>query len=259
MKLSIIIPAYNEESYIEQTLKNVLAADTCGWQKEIIIVNDGSTDSTSRILKRIESKHRQSSQIESNSTTKSDLASRILQTSRESTSKSASIRIINKRKNEGKGSAIKKGFKVSTGDLLLIQDADFEYSPADYPKLIKPFFKKNIQVVYGSRHLKKNQYSSLTYYLGGVLVDKIISFVLGANITDAITGSKVLRRKVYNKIKPLESKGFEIEAELTAKIVKAGIVPYEVPIIYKPRTHKEGKNIKWHHAFNILRALFKYS
>ncbi|MFV1917573.1 MAG: glycosyltransferase family 2 protein [Patescibacteria group bacterium] len=234
--LSIIIPCFNESKTIKNLIDQISQANSLGLKKEIIIVDDGSDDDTPEILKKIEKKYLGNT-----------------------ASKSIILRAIYKKKNQGKGSALKKGFEKASGDILLIQDADLEYSPKDYPKILKPILENKAKVVYGSRHLSKNQYFSLFYYLGGLFLDKTISFILRTNLTDAITGSKTMTREVYDKIKPLETDDFGIEVELTAKIVKHGYKPYEVAASYKPRGHEEGKNIRWHHGFTILRTLLKYS
>jgi len=132
----------------------------------------------------------------------------------------------------------------------------FYYASLDKAKAFEFSFSKKTQVVFGSRRLNKNnKYSTRMYYWGGVLLDTIISKVLKIHVTDAITGSKIFTREVYEKIKPIESKGFEVEAEITAKIIKKGFKLTEVPITYTPRTVKEGKNIRWHHGFIILKTL----
>lgn len=225
MKLSIIIPAYNCEQRIEKLVQKIKDVRLKGVTKEIIVVNDCSKDNTAKVLEKLNG-----------------------------------IIAINHKKNTGKGGAVKSGLKKATGDILFIQDDDFEYDPNEIPKLIQPILEKKHKAVFGSRRLNKNnKYSSPVYYFGGVLIDRIISVILQTKLTDAITGSKVFTREVYNKIKPIETNGFEIEAELSAKIVRSNIKPYEIPITYSPRTMEQGKNIRWHHAFPILQALIKYS
>ena len=225
MKLSIIIPAYNSGQKIIKLINKIKKISFPGITKEIIVVDDCSTDNTYQILKD-----------------------------------TADIILIHHKVNTGKGGAVRSGLKKATGDILCIQDDDLEYDPLEIPLLLKPILEGKTKVVFGSRRLNKNnQYSSFLYYFGGMMIDSFISFVLQANLTDAITGSKIFTREVYNKIKPLETNGFDIEAEITVKAVKRGFRPLEIPISYNPRTHKEGKNIRWHHAFPILKALFKYS
>lgn len=196
-----------------------------GLTKEVIVVDDCSKDDTHQRLKKIKW-----------------------------------IKLVHHKRNTGKGGAVRTGFRKATGDIFLIQDDDLEYNPEDIPNLINPILKNKAKVVFGSRRLNRdNTYSSYLYFAGGVLVNKIISLLLGTKISDAITGSKVFTREIYDIMKPIETNGFEIEAEITAKIVKAGIAPYEVPITYTPRTHRDGKNIRWHHAFPLIKTVLKYA
>lgn len=225
MKLSIIIPAYNSGQKIIKLINKLKKISLHGITKEIIVVDDCSTDNTYQILKN-----------------------------------TAGIILIHHKINIGKGGAVRSGLEKATGDILCIQDDDLEYDPLEIPRLLKPILEGKTKVVFGSRRLNKsNQYSSFLYYVGGVMIDSFISFVLQTKLTDAITGAKVFTREVYNKIRPIETNGFDIEAEITVKAVRAGFKPFEIPISYNPRTHKEGKNIRWHHALPILKALFKYS
>ncbi len=225
MKLSIIIPSYNNSQRLTSLLKEIKKIKVPKVEKEIIIVNDAS-----------------------------------LGTSYERIKKMKGIIYVYHKKNTGKGGALRTGFKKATGDILLIQDDDLEYSCDNIPVLLEPILNNSSDVVYGSRRLnKKNKYSSQTYFLGGVFINTLFRIILRRNLTDSITGAKVMTRRVYNKIKPIETNGFEIEAELTAKIVRAGFKVREVPIAYLPRSHKEGKNIRWHHAFKLITALWKYS
>lgn len=223
--LSVIIPAYNSGYRIETLLKKLKQLSLEGLQKEIIVVDDASKTDTAERLKKI-----------------------------------SGITLIRHKINTGKGGAIKTGIEHSKGEIILLQDDDMEYDPEDIPKLIAPILSGKAQIVFGSRRLnKKNEYSSFLYYAGGVFVDFIISLVLHSGTTDAITGSKAFTRTIYNRIKPITSKGFEIEAEIAAKIIRAGFHPLEIPISYNPRTHQEGKNIRWHHAYPIFKTLIKYA
>lgn len=225
MKLSIIIPAYNCESTITELLNRIDKLSIKGVTIETIVIDDGSKDATYSILK-----------------------------------KRRKIRLFHHIKNQGKGSAVRTGLENSTGDILFLQDADLEYDPREIPLLIKPIIEKRAEAVFSSRRLnKENLYSSRLYKWGGAFIDELINLVLGTSISDASSGSKAFTRNVYNKIKPLEARGFDIEAEITAKMTRRGIKPLEQSISYYPRTHKQGKNIRWYHAFFILKSLLKYS
>lgn len=224
MKLSIIIPSYNSGKRLITLLEKLQKIKINGFTKEIIVINDASTDPVYSKVK-----------------------------------KSNNIIYIEHKKNTGKGGAVMTGFEKATGDVLLIQDDDLEYDPSDIPILLAPIIAKKTRIVFGSRRLnRKNIYSSKKYLWGGILVNLIISVVLRRRLTDPITGYKALTRNVYNKLKPIESKGFEVEAELTAKAVRERLSIIEVPIRYSPRTHQEGKNIRWYHGFKIILALLKY-
>lgn len=225
MTLSIIVPAYNSGDKIEKLIKRIKNVNFGKLETEIIVVNDASPDNTYEVLKKINE-----------------------------------ITLLSHKINTGKGGAVATGLKRAKGDILFIQDDDLEYDPKDIPKIIKPILEQKSEVVYGSRRLnKKNSYSSPLYLWGGVFVDTIISLIIRYPLTDAITGSKAFTRNVYDAIKPIETEGFDIEAEITAKIVKAGYKPKEIAITYSPRNHKQGKNIHWHHAFAIFFAAIKYS
>lgn len=224
MLLSIIIPTYNSRGRVIEVIKKINKVNFKPLNVEVIVVDDASID---RSTSKLKSKN--------------------------------NLMIIRHKKNQGKGGAVKTGLTKANGDIFFIQDDDMEYDPFDIPKILKPILNKKYEVVYGSRRLnKKNTYSSMLYYIGGVVIDTTIKIILTKNITDAITGSKAFTKNVYNAIKPLETKGFEIEAEITAKIIKKGFKIHEVPITYSPRTHQEGKNIRWHHAFPLFKALIIY-
>lgn len=229
MKLSIIIPVYNEEKTIILLLKNLLKISIPGYQKEIIIVNDGSTDKTKSLIKNFLIKRRD-------------------------------IILINEKKNKGKGTAVKIGLNRASGDLMLIQDADLEYPPSNIPLLLKALNEKNLEIVYGSRRLnKKNKYSSHLYFFGGVFINTIITLITRKKITDSISGTKLFTKRVLAKIKPIEAKGFDIDVEITAKAVKKGFEIAEIPIKYFPRTHSQGKKIRWYHIFKIIKTLIKHT
>jgi len=232
--LSIVIPAYNEEGFIEKTIEKVLSADSLGLKKEIIIVDDGSTDSTSSILKKIEKKNKRNN-----------------------------LKIILKKKNEGKGSAIRDGFKKTSGDIVLVQDADLEYNPDDYPLLLKPFLRGEADVVYGSRLSSSAPHRVLYFwhYVVNKSLTTLSNIFTGLNLTDMETGYKVFRGELIRKLaNRLESNRFGFEPEITARISKVkGIKIYEVGISYSGRTYEEGKKISWKDGVQALYLIIKYN
>jgi len=227
--VSIIIPVYNEEKYITKTIAEVLKANTIGFKKEIIIVDDGSTDKTALKIKALRLK----------------------------------VKKIFKKTNQGKGAAIKSGLKLAKGEIILIQDADLEYNPKDYPYLLKPFQNKKTDVIYGSRTLGMrkfhNSYSGLIFYIGGQIVTIAVNLVYGTNLTDQPTGYKVFRRKYIKDLlnKSLDN-GFSYEVGMTALFVKKGATIKEVPISYKPRHIDQGKKINFFDFLESLYATIKY-
>lgn len=235
-KLSIILPVFNEEAFIVEAIEKVISADSRGLTKEIIIVDDGSTDDTTKILRKF---------------------------LRKSVNKSAKIRVIFKKKNEGKGAAVKDGFLKSTGDIVLVQDADMEYSPDDYPLLLEPFLTHNADVVYGSRFISDRPHRVLYFwhYLGNVFLTTLSNIFTNLNLTDMETGFKVVRGDLIRKIaKKLKSNRFGFEPEITARISKIkDIKIYEVGISYWGRTYKEGKKIGWKDGFPALWAIVKFN
>lgn len=223
MKVTVIIPSYNEAKTLPITIKKVLSQKT-PYEKELIVVDDGSTDQTAKIKSRLK--------------------------------KAKNSKWITNRQNLGKGASIRRAIKIATGDLILIQDADLEYSPSDYPRLLKPFGKKNVKVVYGSRVLGNNPISHWTFNLGGRLLTLMTNLLYGTKITDEPTGYKVFRKEILNRF-GLQSRKFEFCPELTAKIAKAGIAIVEVPISYNPRPISQ-KKIKWHDGISAIFYLLKY-
>lgn len=209
-KLSIIIPVFNEEKTISLVLNTVLQQNTPGWQKEIIVVNDGSKDNSKDIIEKF----------------------------------LPNIKIVEHQTNYGKGSAINSGLKLASGELIIIQDADLEYNPADWNIMLQEF-EQNPQVsaIYGSRNLVKNR-GGYFYYIWGVnFINWLINLLFKSQITDSYTCYKLIRSEVFKNLN-IKSTGFELEAEITCKILKAKGIIKEVPISYKPRTFLEGKHIR---------------
>jgi len=223
-KLSIIIPVYNEEKTIAEVINRVLNVQLKNIEKEIIIVDDFSTDNTREILKKI-----------NNNKTK----------------------ILYHAKNMGKGSAIRTALKYVTGDIILIQDADLEYKPEEHPKLIKPILDKKTKIVYGSRFTKQHKPRYLFYYMGNLILTFITNLLYNSNITDMETCYKVFTKDVIKNLK-LKAKRFDFEPEITAKILKKHYKIYEVPISYKCRAVKEGKKITWKDGIKAIYYLMKY-
>lgn len=222
-KISIVIPVYNEKNTILEVIKRVEAADTLGLEKEVILVDDGSTDGTTAIIKGLEARYA----------------------------------ILCHPRNQGKGAALKTGFKRASGDIVLIQDADLENNPKEYPNLLKPILENRAGVVFGSRHLTKNPRPNLSYYLGNKLTNLILNVLYGSNITDLWTGYKVFKADIIKDMR-LESNRFDIEPEITVKLLRGGNKILEVPIDYFPRTHKEGKKIRPKDGLIAIWKILKY-
>lgn len=226
-KLSVIIPVYNEEKTIKAVIEKVKKAKLKNISKEIIVVDDCSKDSTGKILKGIND---------------------------------TSLKIFFHNKNMGKGAAIKTGLKNSTGSIILIQDADLEYNPDNYKRLVKPILEDNAKVVYGSRlsairRNKKNMYK--LHYIGNLFLTLLTNLLYGAKITDMETGYKVFSREVLKDIN-LKANRFDFEPEITAKILKKGYKIYEVPISFVGRKFEEGKKITWRDGIKAAYYLLKY-
>ncbi|MBU0580597.1 MAG: glycosyltransferase family 2 protein [Candidatus Margulisbacteria bacterium] len=225
MKLSIIIPVYNEEKTIKRVIDLIKKVNIGVVKKEIILVDDGSKDNTLMVAQKLKS-----------------------------------IKLIGHNKNKGKGAAIRTGIKYATGDIILIQDADLEYDPEDYLALIKPIIEGKAKVVYGSRRLKKEnkQHSGFSFYVGGVALTVIANLLYpNLHITDEPTCYKVFKSDILKSIN-LKCNRFEFCPEVTAKVAKKKIKIHEVPISYYPRTAKEGKKIKWKDGVEAVWALLKY-
>ncbi|MDP3769557.1 MAG: glycosyltransferase family 2 protein [Candidatus Sungbacteria bacterium] len=214
MKLSIIIPVYNEKRTIAELLGRVSAAPVQNYIKEIILVNDGSNDGSKEVLPGLAAMH--------------------------------NARLISHRTNKGKGAAIRTALSYTTGDLVLIQDADLEYDPADYEKLLAAQ-STDTPVVYGSRNLGKTNRGYSHYVLGAALLTRMTNLLFGAKLTDMYTCYKLFPRAMLNNL-VLRQNGFSFEAEVTAKILKKHIPIVEVPIHYYPRSFSQGKKIRFSDA-----------
>ena len=227
MKLSIIIPAYNEEKTILKVISRVKNAKLGNIKKEVIVVDDFSTDGTKRVLSKLKNK---------------------------------GMKIFFHEKNQGKGAAIRTALKHATGDVILIQDADLEYDPKEYKKLIKPIIEGKAKVVYGSRFesIRKNlEKMYKLHYFGNLFLTVMTNILYGAKITDMETGYKVFRKEVIEGIK-LRARRFDFEPEITAKILKKGYKIMEVPIDFMGRKFSEGKKITWKDGVKALYYLLKY-
>ncbi|NQU17548.1 MAG: glycosyltransferase family 2 protein [Candidatus Saganbacteria bacterium] len=222
MKLSIIMPVYNEKMTLSKIVERVMAVDL---DKELIIIDDCSTDGTRELFKQYQ--------------------------------KDTNIEVILQTNNQGKGAAIRAGIKKATGDYIIIQDADLEYDPNDYLKLINPIIEKKTDVVYGSRFLGDHKFSSITHFWGNKLLTLLTSALYGAKLTDMETCYKLIPAKFMKGLK-LNANRFDFEPEITAKILKQGLRIVEVPISYKGREFSEGKKISWKDGFAAIGTLLKY-
>ncbi len=222
--LSVIIPVYNECPTIEQVIRSVLAVDL---KKEIIVVDDGSTDGTGERLRGL--------------------------------AQTVAFRLIVHEKNRGKGAAIRSGVASTRGALIIIQDADLEYDPNEYPKLVRPILEGKADVVFGSRF--RGETGRVLYFwhsVGNRLLTLISNILTDLNLSDMETGYKVFKRSVLSAIR-LTSERFGFEPEVTAKVARMGCVVYEVPISYSGRTYREGKKIGWRDGLAALWHLLRYN
>lgn len=240
-RLSVIVPVYNEVQNLQTLVAKVLAVPI---DKEVIVVDDGSTDGTSELRDRV-------------------------------LAMGPNIQWVTHAKNQGKGAGIRTGLKTATGEILIIQDADLEYNPADFVPILAKFDDPDVHVVYGSRFENVNRVLFIWHwfcnrFLGahyeirylhhflGILALNLLSNVLyGARITDEATCYKAFRREVLDRFE-LKCTGFEFCPEVTAKVRKAGYTITEVPITYHPRSKNEGKKLNWRHGFGAIYTLVKY-
>ncbi len=223
--VSIIIPVYNEQKTVLEIIEKVRKAETLGLKKEIILVDDGSSDGTQDMLKRINN-----------------------------------AKVFFHEINKGKGAAVKTGLQHASGDIILIQDADLEYDPCNYEKLLSPILNDKADVVYGSRFSHGRMFTKNMYYshcIGNMLLTNITNLLYSSNLKDMETCYKVMRKEIVQNIS-LKSMRFDIEPELTAKILKKGITIKEVPISFVPRGFSEGKKINWKDGFIAAWKLLRY-
>jgi glycosyltransferase involved in cell wall biosynthesis len=226
MKLSVVMPVYNEQATLREVVARVLAVPV---DLELICVDDGSRDGSREILAELAAAHPQ-------------------------------IRVSLQPKNTGKGAALRLGIQQATGDFVLIQDADLEYDPADYPALLGPLVQGKADVVYGSRFLGSGPHRVLYYWhsVGNWLLTILSNALTNMNMTDMETCYKVFRREILQAI-PIEEDRFGFEPEITVKIAKRRLRVYEVGISYWGRTYEEGKKIGWKDGFRALWCLLKYT
>ena len=221
--LSVVMPVFNERHTVNEIIGRVLAVPL---RIELVVVDDGSSDGTSEILVELQKQH--------------------------------GFKLVVQTENQGKGAALQRGFEEVTGDLVVIQDADLEYSPEEYPDLIKLICEGRADVVYGSRFLGRHRAFMFTHYFGNRVLTLITNILYNTMLSDMETCYKVMRTSVLRSM-TLKSKGFGIEPELTAKIFKRGYRVYEVPITYDGRGYGEGKKITWMDGIAAIYHIIRYN
>lgn len=221
--LTVIVPVYNERNTVVEVLRRIRAVELAV-PKEIIVVDDGSTDGTAKVLSALED---------------------------------STVRIIRHAENRGKGAAIRSGLEKANGDLVLIQDADLEYDPDDWPRLLDPVLKGKARVVYGSRFTGERKNVRLSSWVGNRLLALATDLLFGTTLSDIETCSKLLDRTVLDGM-VIESDGFEFEPEITAKLLRRGVRIYEVPISYAAREPSEGQKFEWRDGVRAILSLVRY-
>lgn len=236
MLLSIVMPVYNEEAFLREIISRVQAVDLGDLERELVIVDDCSSDASPQIL-----------------------AGLVGQTSVNDSAKpfERPIRMERHAYNQGKGAALRTGFALAKGDLVLIQDADLEYDPEDYPKLLKPVLRGKSQVVYGSRFTGERRNMFFHHWVGNKFLTLLTNILYNTTLSDMETCYKLFTRQALEGL-IIRSDRFNFEPEITAKILKKGIRIYEVPISYTGREFDEGKKITWRDGLVALWALVKF-
>lgn len=224
--ISIVVPVYNEQKTLRKIIDRIVQSDTLGLKKEIIVVDDGSSDKTPEILAKLSKKK---------------------------------VKVYYQPANMGKGAALRHGFYMATGDIVLVQDADLEYNPQDYPVLIEPFLKGTTKVVYGSRMIGpgKVKHGGWFFYIGGLFINWLTNALYNLRLTDEATGYKVFDTEILNSI-PLVCNRFDFCPEITAKLAKRNIPIYEVSISYTGRKVAQGKKINWKDGIHAVWTLLKF-
>ena len=220
--LSVVMPVYNESATLEEMVERVIAVPL---RKELIAVDDASSDGSREILARLSQKH--------------------------------GFRVLLQDRNRGKGAAVRKGISEAKGDIIVMQDADLEYSPEEFPELIDLIVKGKADAVFGSRFLGRHRCFLFTHYLANLFLNLVTNVLYNTTMTDMETCHKAVRADLLKSL-PLRSDRFGIEPEITAKLFKRGARVYEVPITYEGRDYAEGKKITWRDGFPALWALVKY-
>jgi glycosyltransferase involved in cell wall biosynthesis len=224
-KLSVIVPVYNERNTLVEILRRMRAVELPdGVEREIIIVDDGSDDGTRDVLKQL-----------SDST----------------------VRVVMHDMNQGKGAAVRTGLETATGDYVLIQDADLEYDPEDWPRLMHPVLRGRARVVYGSRFTGERRNMLFLHWIGNRFLSLVTNVLYNTTLSDMETCYKLVDKQLFDGMR-LQADAFDIEPEITAKILKRGVRIYEVPISYMGREFDEGKKITWRDGFAALWTLVKF-
>ena len=224
--LSIIIPVLNEDRFISDVVNSVENLEISGVDKEVIIIDDGSTDSTHSVAEKLAKRW-------------------------------SNIKLLRNKKNRGKGYSVRRGIRESSGDVIIIQDADLEYNPEDIPKVVEPILRGDADVVYGSRFLRRHKPGYTLFYIGNLLLSFMTGLLYGASVSDMETCYKAFSRQVADNIK-LKANRFDFEPEITAKILKQGFAIEEVPIKYAGRSFNEGKKITVWDGIIALWSIIRY-
>ena len=224
-KLSVVVPVYNERNTLPEIIRRVRTVEIPdGIEREVIVVDDGSTDGTRDVLRQLGD---------------------------------STVRVVLHERNQGKGAALRTGFALATGDYVLVQDADLEYDPNDWPKLFAPVLAGKARVVYGSRFTGERRNMLLLHWIGNRFLSLVTNVLYNTTLSDMETCYKLVDRSLIEEF-DLRSNRFEIEPEMTAKILKRGVRIYEVPISYNGREFAEGKKITWKDGFTALWSLLRY-
>lgn len=244
-RLSVVIPIYNENDFVYEILERVQNVDLDGVDKEIVVVDDGSNDGTARKLRSLKSAQEDGRETFRREDTSIDVNN--------------SLKLIFKQRNEGKGKTLRRGFSESSGDIIVVQDADLEYDPEEYTSLLKPIREGRADVVYGSRFLGgPHRALYFRHYLGNKVLTTLSNLLTDLNLSDMETCYKMFRASVLDDITLREDR-FGFEPEFTAKVAREGYRIYEVPISYYGRTYEEGKKIGWKDGVEALRCIIQYN